>query len=120
MSAGFRSRSDRHQRPCSDSSLPSDLVITSYPERWDCAYERDSLLDAIRERVEYLNVDREIESDRLVTEILKASAEFQPTLTVKEQRFTWTDAFDDEILSVVCQMSPARIAISVRRACYND
>lgn len=86
--------------------LPVDLVITSYPERWDCAYKRDSLLDAIRKSVEYLNVDAEVQPDRLVAEILNACAEFQATVDIGEQSFKWTDAFDDEILFVVSRTSP--------------
>lgn len=85
----------------SDLRLLADLVITSFPKRWDYTHERHSLLDGIRKRVEYLNVDRGLHPDRLVTEILNACAEFQPTLNIEERSFTWTDAFDDEILSVV-------------------
>ncbi|KAJ0119736.1 hypothetical protein J7T55_013939 [Diaporthe amygdali] len=77
-----------------------NLVITAFPERWGTDH-RNALLDAIRERVEYLDVDREVQPNRLVTEILNACAEFKPTLDVGEQRHTWTDAFDDEILSVI-------------------
>lgn len=105
MSTSPTSAGESHERISSDFKLPADLVITSFPERWDRTYERDTLLDAIRERVEYHNIDCEVQPNRLVVEILNACAEFQPTLTLKEHRFTWTDAFDDEILSVVRQKS---------------
>lgn len=95
-----------HKMRYSDSWFFADLVITSFPERWDRTYQRNSLTNVIRERVEYLNVDREVEPNRLVTEILIACAEFQPTLNVGEHGFTWADAFDDEILSVVSQAIP--------------
>lgn len=101
----FRSVCDRSVMTFTHSRLPADLVITSYPERWDCTYQRDSLLGAIRKRVEYLNIDHELDSDKLVSEILNVCAEFQPTLAIGDQIFTWTDAFDDEILSVVSQIS---------------
>ncbi|KAK2597778.1 hypothetical protein N8I77_012542 [Diaporthe amygdali] len=77
-----------------------NLVITAFPERWDCTDQRHALLDAIEKRVEYLDIDDEVRPNRLVTEILNACAEFQPTLVVKDQTYTWMDAFNDEILSV--------------------
>lgn len=88
--------------------LSADLIITSFPDRWDCTFQRKALLDSIRERVEYLITDREAQPNRLVAEILNACAEFRPTLDAKEQSFTWIDAFDDEILSVVSRMSPSK------------
>lgn len=93
-----------HKRTFPDLRFPPDLVITSFPERWDCTSQRETLLDTIRRRVEYLNVD--VHPNVLVTEILTACAEFQPTLTVGKQSFTWLEAFDDEILSVVSQLGP--------------
>lgn len=85
-------------------TLPADLVITSFPDRWDCTYERDSLLDVMRKRIEYLDVDHKVQPNRLVIEIMNACAGFQPTAGLEGLSFTWTDAFDDEILSVVSQV----------------
>lgn len=105
MSASSRGASHTQARIHSDFRLAADLVITAFPERWDSTDQRDTLLDAIRERVEYLDVDRGVQPNRLVTEILTACAEFQPALAIREQRYTWTDAFDDEILLVVSRIS---------------
>lgn len=106
MSVIVTSPSDSHEGIKFDLRLPADLVITSFPERWDCTKERDTLLKSIRKRVEHLDVDIDIQPNRLITEILQACAEFQPTLTVRKQRFTWTEAFEDEILSLVSVINP--------------